>query len=120
MGARKKKEEQRAMSGRHLKDEIPNPSQTGQTAGRNSMGIMEPIKKIDKRLTSNSSKTKYSGIAWHSAKQEQRKLIFRFHVDVAIATCSETSWANGSEAVVHPAIDAVPRSYTFHFRSRKT
>lgn len=52
------------MSARHLKDEIPNPSQTGQS--RNSMGIMEPIKKIDKRLTSNSSKTKYSGIALHS------------------------------------------------------
>lgn len=110
------------MSGRHLKDEIPNPSQTGQTAGRNSMGIMEPIKKIEKRLTSDSSKTKYSGIAWHSRKQEQMKVIFRFHVDftIATATCSETSSANGSEAVVHPAIEAVPRSYTFHFRSRKT
>ena len=48
------------------------------------------------------------------------KLIFRFHVDVTIATCSETSSANGSEAVVHPAIEAVPRSYAFHFRSRKT
>ena len=59
------------MSARHLKDEIPNPSQTGQTAGRNSMGIMEPIKKIEKRLTSDSPKTKYSGIALHSASRSK-------------------------------------------------